>query len=101
IDLSNYYKVPSVQNDIFIQDLKLEDFLVGDITGKNQWDTALNKFDINLFIDREGKRIINLEGNYKPSRRNSPLAVVANLENANLKILEPFLGGIFSNTGGT
>lgn len=101
IDLSNYYKVPSVQNDIFIQDLKLEDFLVGDITGKNQWDTALNKFDINLFIDREGKRIVNLEGNYKPSRRNSPLAVVANLENANLKILEPFLGGIFSNTGGT
>ncbi|HEY3402717.1 MAG TPA: translocation/assembly module TamB domain-containing protein [Ohtaekwangia sp.] len=101
IDMSNYYDKPAIQNDIFIRELRLNDFLVGDITGKNQWDTALHKFDVNLFIDREGKRIINLTGDYKPTRRNSPLNVTAKLENANLKILEPFLEGIFSNTGGT
>jgi len=101
IDVSNFYKAPSVQNDIYIHQFTLNDFLIGDITGKNQWDTAHNKFDVRFFIDREGKRIINLDGDYKPSRRNSPLNVTAKLENANLKIIEPFLGGIFNNMGGT
>lgn len=101
IDLSDFYKKPAIQNQLDIQDLTVDKFLVGNIHGENQWDTLQNQFNINVFIDREAKRIIDLQGSYKPTRKNSPLQTTAQLENANLKILEPFLSGIFSNIGGT
>lgn len=101
IQLSDYYKKPSIQNQLDIAGLTVDDFLVGNIHGENQWDTLANQFNINVYIDREAKRIIDLHGSYKPTRKNSPLQTTALLENANLKIMEPFLAGIFSNLGGT
>jgi hypothetical protein len=101
LKLSNYYKDPSLQNDITINALTINDFLIGDVSGKNQWDTLNNKFGINIFIDRMQERIVNLTGEYEPSDKKSPLNVVANLEKANLKIIEPFIDDIFSNIGGT
>jgi hypothetical protein len=101
IDINNFYGARGIQNNITITDLTIDKFLVGDITGKNIWDTVQNKFDINIFIDREKQRIIDLKGDYKPSRTASPLIVNAFLDKANLKILEPFLGGIFKETEGT
>jgi len=101
VEMSNYYQDPAVQNDVTIRDLTINEFLVGDITGKSKWDTAQNKVDINLFIDRLQTRIVNLTGDYNPSDKKSPLNVVASLEKANLKIVEPFIDDIFSHIGGT
>jgi hypothetical protein len=101
IDLSNFYRDPVFQNDILIKDLIVNDFLVGNISGKNQWDTVRNQFNINLFVDRQEKRIVNLSGGYTPSNKESPLDVTAKLDQAELKILEPFLKDIFTQIGGT
>lgn len=98
--MSNYFSDPAIQNEVKIRDLTINEFLIGDISGKNEWDTAFNKFNINLFIDRLENRIVNLAGEYKPYEKKSPLNVVAVLEKANLKIVEPFLEDIFSNIGG-
>ena len=62
LKLSNYYKDPSLQNDITIKALTIDEFFIGDVSGKNQWDTLNNKFDINIFIDRLQERIVNLTG---------------------------------------
>jgi hypothetical protein len=100
-NIHNYFSNPYVQNDVRIDSLSVDKFLIGDITGKNQWDTLENKFIINFFIDRHNKRIVNVDGFYNPSRETSPLDVTARLETANLKILEPFLEDLFSNISGT
>lgn len=100
-DLTNYYKDPYVQNDVRIDSLTIDKFLIGDITGKNQWDTLEHKFLINFFIDRNDSRIVNVDGFYNPSYESSPLDITARLEKANLKIIEPFFDEIFSNLGGT
>ena len=39
--------------------------------------------------------------NYAPSRKESPLDITANLKNANLKIVEPFIDDILSQIEGT
>ena len=101
VKLSNYYKDPSLQNDITIDELTIDEFLIGDVSGKNQWDTLNKKFDINLFVDRMNDRIVNLTGELDPANKKSPLDVVARLNKANLKIIEPFIDDIFSNIGGT
>ncbi|HET6539044.1 MAG TPA: translocation/assembly module TamB domain-containing protein, partial [Chryseolinea sp.] len=101
LKMSNYYGDPSLENDISIKGLNINEFLIGDITGKNEWDTAQHKFDINLFIDRTQERILDIVGNYAPSRKESPLDITANLNNANLKIVEPFIDDILSQIEGT
>jgi hypothetical protein len=100
-DLTNYYGDPYVQNDLTIDSLTIDHFLIGDITGKNQWDTLERKFLINFFIDRNASRIVNVNGFYNPSRESSPLDITAKLEKANLKIIEPFFDDTFSNIGGS
>lgn len=100
VDLNNYYLRPFVQNDIQIDSLTVDHFLIGDITGRNQWDTLDRKFIIRFFVDRTGQRIVDLDGYYNPDI-NSPLNVSARLQQANLKILEPFLEHLFSDIGGT
>jgi hypothetical protein len=99
--LNDYYQSPQLQNNVHIGSLTVDKFLIGDVTGKNLWDPVQKQFGINFFIDRNGNRIVNLSGSYKPSRTALPLDVSAKLENANLKIVEPFFDDIFSNIGGT
>jgi hypothetical protein len=100
-DLTNYYSDPYLQNDIHIDSLTVDQFLIGDITGKNLWDTVGNRFLIQFFVDRNQKRIVNVNGDYNPSREPNPLDVTARLQDANLKILEPFLEDLFRNISGT
>jgi hypothetical protein len=99
-DLNNYYVSPYVQNDLKIDSLTIDKFLIGDITGKNIWDPAERRFLINFFVDRAGSRTVDVEGHYNPRDKESPLDVSATLQDANLKILEPFLEDNFSNIGG-
>ena len=46
-------------------------------------------------------RTLNLTGTYNPSDKKSPLFVNATLAETNLKIIEPFLKGIFSKIDGS
>lgn len=99
--LNNYYHAPQLQNDVRIDSLTVDKFLVGDITGKNLWDPDQKQFLINFFIDRNESRIVNVNGVYNPARTSLPLELFARLENAHLKIVEPFFDDTFSNIGGT
>ena len=100
-NINDYYHNPSVQNSLQIDSLSFSNFLIGNITGQNQWDTLQNKFLIDFFVERSGSKIVNVNGSYNPEMHESPLDVTAELRDANLKIIEPFLEDIFSNIGGT
>ncbi len=101
IEGRNLYQDPYLQNDIAINALKVNDFLIGDITGSNAWNQEEELFDINLVIDRLGKRTVNINGNYNPAKEKDPLDVKATFETVNLKIIEPLLKDIFSEMDGT
>ncbi|HEX5170556.1 MAG TPA: translocation/assembly module TamB domain-containing protein, partial [Cyclobacteriaceae bacterium] len=96
----NYFVDASVENDITIDSLTINDFLVGNVNGKNEWDSRKHQFNVNFFIDRNLSRIINLTGSYTPSL-DDPLDLTAQLEKANLQLLEPVLQDIFSEMDGT
>lgn len=101
VSMANLYDQYSIQNKIDIKDLKVDEFLVGNVIGNNVWDPKEKKFIIEFLIDRLDKRIISCTGYYNPSDRNSPLYIEAALEKANLKIAEPFIDELFSNIDGT
>jgi hypothetical protein len=99
--VENFYNQISLQNKIDIQALTVDDFLVGNITGDNVWDNENKKFMIQFLIDRLNSRIVDCSGYYNPSDKKSPLNITAQLVNANLKIIEPFLDNLFTNMAGT
>lgn len=99
--LNDYHHNPQFQNEVYISALTVDKFLVGDVTGRNVWDADDRQFIVNFFIDRHGNRIVNLDGTYDRTRRAMPLDITARLENANLRIIEPFFDDIFSGIGGT
>lgn len=101
VQVSGVYDRPNLQNEMDIQDLKVDDFLVGNITGNNTWNPEEKKFNLGFYIDRLNSRIVDCAGHYDPYNTTNALAVTANLQKTNLKIIEPFLTGIFSNIEGT
>jgi hypothetical protein len=100
-DLINYYHNPSLENDVFLDSLTVNDFLIGNITGRNLWSAEEKRFNVNFFIDRLKSRIVDITGFYDPRNEESPLDLTAALKNADLKIIEPFLSEILSQWGGT
>lgn len=101
VTVANLYKQYTIQNEIDLKEFKVNDFLIGNVTGNNVWDTQERKFMVEFLIDRHDKRIINCTGYYNPSDKISPLNISAKLVKANLKIAEPFIEEIFSNIDGT
>jgi len=100
LEAKDLYHNPFVQNKLTVKSLTVDDFLVGNVTGLNQWNRERKRFDLNLSLERNNKKTIEMEGFYDPSQA-SPLAVNAKLENTNIKIVEPFMRGIFSNMDGS
>ena len=95
----NLYTNPYVQNDIHINGLTIDGFLIGDINGTNIWNQRHKRFDINFSVDRLKVRTVDLKGFYDPGE-TEPLQISAQFKKANLKIAEPLLSSIFSNMGG-
>jgi hypothetical protein len=89
-----------IQNDIEVDSLTVNDFLIGDVQGKNEWNPTKEKFDINFSIDRLHERTLVLTGIYDPVAETDPLDVKATLNNTRLRILEPLLRGLFSEIDG-
>ncbi len=100
IKIRDVYESPFLQNDVSINALTVSNFLIGDLIGKNTWNREKQQFDIDFTIDRFNKRTVSLKGFYNP-KKESPLFVKASLAKTNLKIVEPFLRGIFSQIDGT
>lgn len=99
--LNDYYDAAQLQNELRIDSLTVDKFLIGDVMGENLWDPSEREFVIGFFIDRNDNRIVDLSGTYKPSRTALPLDISAELKDANLKIVEPFFDEMFSGIGGT
>ena len=98
-EVKDVYKDFYLQNNLTIKDLTVDKFLVGDVSGTNIWNQEEKQFDINLLIDRLEKRTLTLTGFYNQANKK-PLYLTAKLEETNIKLIEPFLKGIFSQMDG-
>ncbi|MEQ1586155.1 MAG: translocation/assembly module TamB domain-containing protein [Cyclobacteriaceae bacterium] len=98
-EVKDVYKDFYLQNNLTIKDLVVDKFLVGDVAGTNIWNQEEKQFDIELLIDRLEKRTLTLSGFYNQANRK-PLYLTAKLEETNIKLIEPFLKGIFSQMDG-
>ncbi len=90
-----------IENVLEIDSLTINKFLVGEVRGNNTLDPVTEFFNINLTVDRMDNRILDIEGYYDPSDKESPLQAKAILDKANLRLIEPVVRDIFSQLDGT
>ncbi|UJP65005.1 translocation/assembly module TamB domain-containing protein [Mongoliitalea daihaiensis] len=95
--LSNFYQSLLVVGELRVQELLINNFLVGDIFAS----TYSSETNINLEIEniRNGQKVVEVKGYLGSDEQN--LGLNARLNNANLSVLEPFLSDYITQIDGT
>ncbi|GAB3644279.1 translocation/assembly module TamB domain-containing protein [Spirosoma arcticum] len=101
LSVRDVYQTPIIESQLLVRDLSYEKTLIGDVRGRVEWDQVTKRLNVDANVNRNGADVVTLAGNYTPQRKTNPLALTANLNNADLNTLEPFTTGLFSNLGGT
>lgn len=100
IRAQNLYYNPVVFGDLSILDLRINNFLVGNLDGNINWNDYRERFDIGFEVNRLGRKTITLGGEFYPSRAEDQLNIDLTLNEANINIAEPFVDDYFSELGG-
>jgi hypothetical protein len=95
--LSNFYEKLGVNGQVLIEDVHINNFLIGNIEAATYFSEKLINLELNNF--RNGEKVIAING-YLGSE-DEELALKASLNDANLSILEPFLSDYLTQMGGT
>ncbi|GAB3781525.1 translocation/assembly module TamB domain-containing protein [Spirosoma horti] len=96
----NVYETPILESALSVRELSYENALIGDIRAQGEWDQQAQRLNVDARVNRNGVDVVTLTGNYTPQQKTNPLALNAQVNNANLSLLEPFTKGLFSNLGG-
>ncbi|WP_439648023.1 translocation/assembly module TamB domain-containing protein [Belliella calami] len=94
---SDLFGVFGVNGNLNINDFEINNFLVGDIDAATYLSDKKINLELNNF--REGKKVISLNGFL--NNQNEELSLKAEMRDANLSILEPFLSDYLTQMGGT
>ena len=99
--IRNAYETPIVESELAVRQLSYQNTLIGDVRGRGAWDQLAQRLNVNASLNRSGADVLTLLGVYVPQKKANPLALKASLNNADLKLLESFTTGLFSNLGGS
>ncbi len=90
----------AIEGKISIDSLVYKKLWIGDLSGESRWDKVDKLLNLNYYVDRENGHMINLEGIYIPELKENSLDLIANLNQTNLKVVEPFTDDLFSEFEG-
>jgi len=100
LDLKNWYQNSEIDSWMKIDSLYLSKVYVGNVQAIGNFSSSLNAMDLDVNVNRFDSTIVTINGLYKPSAEEQKLDLVADLNKTDLKILEPFTEGVFSNFSG-
>ncbi|MBO3698488.1 translocation/assembly module TamB domain-containing protein [Roseivirga sp. E12] len=100
LSAQDIYFNPLLFGKFQLDDLRVNNFLVGDLKGNLNWNDLRRKFDLGFTVKRLDKQIISLQGDFSPSNATEQLKLDLQLNDANLRIAEPFVEEYFTELGG-
>ncbi|HEX8547602.1 MAG TPA: translocation/assembly module TamB domain-containing protein, partial [Cytophagaceae bacterium] len=103
LNINNFYKSANVEGEISLTDFFVDGFLIGDINANSEYNRSSEVLDLDVTVERLGKKIIEVEGYFKPQFNSGEeqMKLVALLDEAELGILQPLLSSFMSNIKGT
>ncbi|MDQ3394429.1 MAG: translocation/assembly module TamB [Bacteroidota bacterium] len=100
LDLKNGLGDFILESEVGVKALRIDNFLVGDITGSSIWDKDLDKLNLSLEVFRVDRKTVDITGSFTPAEQENQLDLLAKFDQANLNIIEPFAEGVFSKIAG-
>ncbi|GAB3536848.1 translocation/assembly module TamB domain-containing protein [Pontibacter brevis] len=79
----------------------LDQVYIGNIVGNTDWSNAQQRAEVDIGIQRENRKVLTVTGNYNPQAQEDQLDLLAVMDQANLKLVEPVLNTLFSDLEGT
>jgi len=103
LTIKNIFKAINFTGNLNVDSLKVQGFLIGNVKGESAWDSQKERLDIHVNVVRENENIIGLAGFVKNNeeQKTQDLNLSAVLNKARLDILNPLMGNVLSNIGGT
>ncbi|WP_420580654.1 translocation/assembly module TamB domain-containing protein [Reichenbachiella sp.] len=89
-----------IEGNLIARNLKIENFLLGNLFGISKWDSEFERLVLTMDLVQNGKKKIDINGDYYPNKESNQLNLNAKFDSANLKIAEPFIKKSFSEIGG-
>lgn len=101
VNFNDIYEDFKVNFITTINNFKIDDFLVGDIAATTFYNDLHKKSDITFTVKRQDQLIGSIKGTYEHKKEIDQLNLDAKIEQAPLKILEPFFDTYFSSVQGS
>ena len=101
VSLRDLYKKGIYESNINIDQLTYNDFVLGNILGKADWDGAENNLKIDGALANKNRDIVTIKGIYDPLRPDKALSLKASFNDTDLGVIEPFTRGFVSDLSGT
>ncbi|UOQ79085.1 translocation/assembly module TamB [Hymenobacter sp. 5516J-16] len=79
----------------------MDNVLIGNVQGRGDWDNGAKRLAVNLDVERDQQRAVTVTGTYTPSAETQQLNLTGVLDNAPIKLAEPFLNTLFRDLQGT
>lgn len=98
-EISNIFSAPLFETNFNINSFKVDGLYFGNIIGASNWNSNFRHFDVNLIVDRNQKKLLDISGSYNPLGDKNVLQLEAKLLNTDLKFAQPFTN-LFTNIQG-
>jgi len=99
--VSGIYGGLEISSNLNVDSLTFDKTLIGDVRGQGNWRNGKNYLDVDLDVIRDQQRVVRLAGTFAPREKDQQLNLTAVLDNAPVKLAEPFLKTLFRDMGGT
>ncbi|RDC63000.1 translocation/assembly module TamB domain-containing protein [Adhaeribacter pallidiroseus] len=97
---SNLFNKSIILSKLTVDSLRLDTIYIGEINGSTDWDKNEDKIKVDLGIFRSNMRVVSVTGDYNPRSETNPLNLLAVMDEAPVKLVEPLLKTLFSDLSG-
>ncbi|WP_245652359.1 translocation/assembly module TamB domain-containing protein [Rufibacter tibetensis] len=101
LQIRDLYNEIHLSSRMAVDTFMLGNQLIGNVAGTTNWDNQQGRMNVDLGISRDAKKVLSLTGTYNPRNEEQELDLLAVLDDAQLRLVEPVLKTIMSDLGGT
>ncbi len=89
-----------LDSEIAVNDFSINTFEVGNIIGLAKWNNQRQNLNLNVMVNRDGQRVISVNGAYDPKQKEDQLDLKATLRGASITVAEPYVDDFFTELKG-
>jgi hypothetical protein len=95
------YRQIELSSKLTADSVAMDNYLVGQVAGTTTWDNAGERLGIDVAINRNNMKVLNVTGYYNPQSEKDQLDLLAVMDDAPIKLIEPLLKTLIHDLSGT